>query len=583
MVDEKLAGGGDYNSQAKYGDLADDLIEDFNALSLNRKIFESHCQEVAELVWPEMRGMMQWGNSVTPGEKRTDRQVDSTAQQALNMFVAIVDSLMTPVDSLWHTLRNPDPDVMKSKAARLWYEQTTATLFDYRYLPQSGFIGQNQAVWQHVGAFGTGVLFSDEYKGPNGEPGLRYRNVPWQEAYIKENHQGIVDTLYRAYYMTPRQMKQRFGDALPEDIMRRAASPNASEGYAPAGGRIRVLHCVRPRADYDEDRIDDQGKYWESVYLAFDHKCILSTGGYRTFPYAVSRYGVIPNEFYGRGPAMAVLPTIKSLQLIKKSLLKAGHRAVDPILLTADDGLLDTVSLRPGAINKGGVTLDGKPMVHTLPIGNVQLGKELLEMDTAIVRDAFLVNLFQILTETPTMTATEVIERTREKATLLAPSLSRQVEYLGTLIDREIDLLSDQGLIAPPPREIREAKDHYRVVYTSPLARAKMAEEGSGTLRTIESLLNWVNVTQDRRPLYRVNWDECAKFMAQINAMPERLLHSDDEVQAQMDAEAKAAEQAHEVQAAPAAAALLKAKAVASKAGMPLNAMPRTPFAAPAA
>lgn len=582
MIDEKIADGGDYNSQRQYGDMASELIEDFNALSLNRKQFESQCQEVAELVWPEMRGMMQWGNSVTPGEKRTDRQVDSTAQQALNMFVAIVDSLMTPVDSLWHTLRNPDPAVMKSKRARLWYEQTVNTLFDYRYLPQSGFIGQNQSVWQHVGAFGTGVLFTDEYKGPNGEKGLRYRNVPWQEAYIKENHQGIVDTVYRAYYMTPRQMKQRFGDALPEDILRRANSPNSSEGYAPAGGRIRVLHCVRPRDDYDTDRIDDKGKYWESVYLAFDHKCVLSTGGYRTFPYAISRYGVVPNEFYGRGPAMAVLPTIKSLQLVKKTLLKAGHRAADPVLLTADDGLLDNVSLRPGALNKGGVTMDGKPLVHTLPIGNVQLGKEMLDMDAAIIKDAFLVNLFQILTETPAMTATEVIERTREKATLLAPSLSRQVEYLGTLIDREIDLLTDQGLISKPPPEVLESNDHYRVVYTSPLARAKKAEEASGTLRTIESILNWVNVTQDRRALYRIDWDASAQFLAEVNAMPERLLHSDEEVQAQQEAEAQAAQQAHEIQAAPAAAALLKAKAAGMKAGVPLNAMPRTPFESPA-
>ena len=93
-------------------------------------------------------------------------------------------------------------------------------------------------------------------------------------------------------------------------------------------------------------------------------------GGYRTFPYAVSRYDQAPREVYGRGPAQMVLPALKTLNAQKRTFLKQGHRAADPVLLTADDGIVD-VDLRPGALNKGGVTADGRPLITTLPVGNI--------------------------------------------------------------------------------------------------------------------------------------------------------------------------------------------------------------------
>ena len=42
---------------------------------------------------------------------------------------------------------------------------------------------------------------------------------------------------------------------------------------------------------------------------------MLDEGGYRTFPYAISRYVTAPGETYGRSPAMLALPSIKTLNL----------------------------------------------------------------------------------------------------------------------------------------------------------------------------------------------------------------------------------------------------------------------------
>jgi hypothetical protein len=143
---------------------------------------------------------------------------------------------------------------------------------------------------------------------------------------------------------------------------------------------------------------------------------------------------------------MLVLPSLKVLNEEKKTVLKQGHRVVDPVLLAHDDGVLDNFSMRGGALNYGGVTAEGRPLVHTLPTGNIAIGKELMDDERMVINDAFLVTLFQILTETPEMTATEVIERTREKGALLSPTMGRQQsEYIGPMIEREVDLLMQQS------------------------------------------------------------------------------------------------------------------------------------------
>jgi hypothetical protein len=178
------------------------------------------------------------------------------------------------------------------------------------------------------------------------------------------------------------------------------------------------------------------------------------------------------------------------------------------------------------------------------------------------------VTLFQILVETPQMTATEVMERTREKGILLAPTIGRQQsEYLGPLIEREVDLLVRQGLMPPPPPALLEAQGEYRVEYDSPLSRAQRAEEVAGIMRTIETTLGVVNVTQNPEPLDHFDWDAIVPEIAEIQAVPQRWMRAMDQVQALRRGRQQQAEQQQAVNAMPGVAAMTKAQAVAEKAG----------------
>lgn len=529
---------------------AQSIIKEFNRLSGNRSNFESHWQEIAERVMPNSKDLFTLGSAFqTKGNKKQEQIFDATASVALQRFGAILDSLLTPRNQTWHRLSANDVTLNRDRAVKLYFEEVNQILFKYRYASKSNFASQNQQTYKSLGAFGTGAMFIDELYG---EEGLRYRNIHIGELYIDENHQGQVDKALRHFTLTARQALQKWPSTLPETIRKAAAETPEKEFY--------FIHCVKPREDYDPTRKDKKGMRYESIYISKTEETELSEGGFDTFPYAVPRYEQAPNEVYGRSPAMDLLPAIKTLNEEKKTHLKLGHRSSDPVLLVHDDGIIDSFSLKPGALNAGGVSADGRPLVQTLPVGNFSISKEMMEEERRLINDGFLVTLFQILVETPQMSATEVLERTREKGILLAPTIGRvQSEHLGATIEREIDVLARQGLLPPMPGALREAGGQFKIDYDSPLSRAQRAEEAAGTMRAIENALSVVNVTQNMEPLDHFDWDIIVPELSDIQGVPARFMRAKEAISQIRQSRQEAMMRQEAIQAGPSVAAVMKA------------------------
>lgn len=536
-----------------------DIMREFSELQNWRNTAAMQWEEIAQLIMPTSRNTFFYGNFNWPGMKKTDRQIDATGMMALERFSAICDSMITPRNSYWHQLSSPDEYVMKDRDTRLWFEEATKALFTYRYNPMANFSAQNQNVYTSMGAFGTGAVMPMEFHAPAfKERGLRYIGVPLGQLFFTENEQGLIDGFIRWFRLTARQAHMAWPDKLPPQLQT-AMEQHSEFPY-------NFLHRVCVQRDYDPDRIDSRGMSFSSQYVSIEGHMLLEEGGFRTFPMAITRYRQTPDEVYGRGPASFVLPALKTLNAEKGTFLKVGHRAADPVLLVADDGLID-ISLRPGAINKGGLSADGKKLIDVLPTGQIQTTLEMMQEERGLINDAFLVSLFQILTQTPQMTATEVIERVSEKGILMAPTLGRQQsEYLGPLIHRELDVLFALKLLRPMPPRLLEAGGNYDVVYTSPLSLAMKAGQAAGFMRTLESVKELVAITQDPSLLHPFNFSVAIPAIARIQAVPESWMASDEQMQQKADALAQNQQRQQQIQAAPAAAAMMKAQAVASKA-----------------
>lgn len=515
---------------------ADDIIRRQEQIAAERAVFDSHWREIAERILPRAN---HFKTNRQPGDKRTEYVFDATAGLALERFAAAMESMLTPRTQRWHKLRVTDEALQDDAEVQAYLDQVTEALFMARYSPRANFASQASECYMSLGAFGTSCMFVDDSLR-----GIRYRSVHLSEVFIAENHQGVIDTVYRRFPMTVRQAAQRFGRDKLSEQQKGALEKNPEQLFD-------FIHAVMPRDDVAYGRKDFRGMPVASCYINLATREIIDEGGFRSMPYAIGRYTTNPKEVYGRSPAMTVLPDIKMLNEMSKTVIRAAHKIVDPPLLLQDDGALQAFDLRPGALNYGGVDEQGRQLVHPLQTNaRVDIGLDMMEQRRRVINDAFLVTLFQILVDAPQMTATEAMLRAQEKGALLAPTMGRQQsEFLGPLIEREIDILARAGVLPQMPDVLLEAGGLVEVEYVSPLNRAQRADEGVAIMRTLEAVTPLAQI--DPRVMMVFDPEAVARELAEINGVPVKVLRSKEQIAAMEEAQAEAAQAQQLLAAAP--------------------------------
>lgn len=508
---------------------ADEILSHQSQLEGKRANFDSHWREVAERVLPSQNEFQ--GSNQTEGAKRGEKIFDSTAVLALDRAASAIDSLVTPSSQYYHKLDPEDDALMEDHEVRLWLDDLNKTLFRMRYKPVANFSSQAHECFISLMAFGTDIMFIDDVPGI----GAHYKSCPMSEMYIAENQHGIIDLAHRKFPMTARAAFQKWGSKLPPAILR----ANEKDPFF----KFEFIHCVKPNKDVESGRKDHRGMPISSYYIALEGKTMLSEGGYRVMPYAVGRHMTAPREVYGRSPAMQVLADIKMLNEMEKTLIRAAHKIVDPPLLLYGDGILSSFNARPNALNYGGVDDQGRQLVHPMKTGaNLPIGLEMAEQKRKSINDAFYITLFQILVENPRMTATEAMIRAQEKGQLLAPTVGRQQsEWLGAVIDRDIDIAMVNGMVRPPPDSLIDAGGGIKVNYTSPLSRLRRAEDGVAILRTLEQLAPLANIRPEVMDIF--DDDAIGRELSDINGVPAKIMRP-VEVVAEIRAERAKAQQA---------------------------------------
>lgn len=496
---------------------ADEVIRVQFDLENERSNWDAHYREIGEYVLPRQNDFQ---GARTEGAKRTERIFDSTAPLALDRAASAVDSLITPASQQYHKLEPEDPALVDDFEVMRYLDEVTKILFRLRYKPMANFGSQSHECYTSLMAFGTMGMFVDDVLGR----GLRYKSIAMSELYIAENKYGIVDLVHRKFPLTIRQAVQKFGlPKLPEKIQKLADKEPLR--------KFDFIHAVSPNEERKRGDKSYKSMPIRACYVLAEERHLIEEGGFRRMPYAVSRHVTSPREVYGRSPAMAVLADIKMLNEMEKTVIRAAQKVVDPPLLAYGDGILSAFSLRPGAINYGGVDESGKQMVVPMKMGsNLPIALEMTEQKRKVVNDAFYVTLFQILVQNPQMTATEALIRAQEKGQLLAPTVGRQQsEFLGPIIDRELDIASMAGLLPPMPAKLIDRGGVIKAVYTSPLSRLRRADDGVSIMRTVESL---APIAQVDPSVYDVfDSKELAYELADIHGVPKKVLRSREQIE----------------------------------------------------
>jgi hypothetical protein len=514
-----------------------------SAMEEERAPWESVYRDVERYVDPSAAGGF---SASSPGQLRGLDLFDPTAPESLDRFDAALGAVTTPKNQRWHGLTTVDRELAKVPAAQRWLEHAADRLFAVRYAPHVGIGVAYSEDRRQLGCYGTAPVWVDEWRGR----GLFARALHMSECFVDVDFRGRVDTVHRKFELDARQLRQMFGEA--------ALSPKMAEALKDGKGdrKFCILHIVRPNEDLRPDRMDWRGKPIASRYVAVDEKWILRQGGYHSMPVAVSRNTTSPRDKYGRSPAMKVLGTIKTVNEMARTILRAGHKAVDPPLLFNDDGDISKVVTRPGGLNPGGVDDMGRLMIRALDQGgNLPFSLELLEREREPIKTAFLEEFFKILTDpSDRMTATQVLEMVAKQGVLIQPFADRyETEKLGVMVERELDLLMRAGQIDPMPPEMEEAGARPIVVMTNPLARMARAGEASAFTRWVEI---GVQAAGAGRPdaLDRINFDAGMVGVGEVLGVRPSWIMTDDELAEVRAQRAQAEEAKNMAEVAPKAA-----------------------------
>lgn len=494
---------------------------------------------------------------------------DTTGTRALKKYMAVLNRLCTPETQRWAAIKAQDPYLMKQYAVRKYFEQITNLLHEERYGARARFIQGVGECYAGIGVYGMGPMFlgvrrrspADMRRGPI------YRSLHMKDVFILVDDEGGVSHVFRRMWMNARQAATRWGaDALPEKVkleFNKQGGPSETASF-------EFVHIACPaRDDHDPEAITVKRHAWRGHYLSIgDCAYVGEEEGFRNNPYLTPRVFTEADSPYGYSPAMEAMPALGGVSAMKKTILKQGQKAVDPPLLANDDGVLSgRLDMRPGKVNYGGVTADGKKLVHAMDTGNFNVAENLLSDERGDINDSFFVTLFQILTETPEMTATEVMERVAEKASLLSPTMGRlQAELLGPMIDREIDIAFELGMLPEPPPEVVEANAAFTVAYTSPLAKSMYAESISGFMRSVDFAVTVAQAKQDPAVLDPFDFDVAIPEIADHLGAPSRWMKDPGAIESVRSDRQEQQEDAQLVQAAPALASVAGA---AMKQGAP--------------
>ena len=504
--------------------LASELKSNLSRLMEKRSTWESHWQECADFMQPRKAEITK---ERARGDKRNIQIFDATAIHALELLASSLQGMLTSSANRWFAMRYKENVLNDSDEAKEWLEDATDKM--YLAFGRSNFQQEIFETYHDLITFGTSCLMIEEDENDI----VRFSSRHIKEFYIQENKRGFVDTVYRRFKMPVGAAIDKFG---LENFSRDTAVLFKKEPFE----ELEIVHVVRPRSIYDENKLDKKNMPFQSIYFEYGSGHIINIGGFKEMPYVVPRYLKASTEIYGRSPAMNALPDVKVLNKMVETALKAAAKQVDPPLLVPDDSMLSPIRMSAGSLNY--YRSGSRDRIEPLNIGqqtSVTLNQENQRREA--IAKAFHID--QLLVQANrTMTATEVVQRNEEKMRILGPALARmQQELLQPMILRVFNIMlrNKQFLQAP---EIL-ANQEVDIEYVSPMALAQKGQELQSLMRGLELFgsISQLAPVQDY-----IDEEGLIKQIIRITGLPARMIKSDKEVQ--MIREQRAAQQQQQMQ-----------------------------------
>ena len=500
--------------------LKEQLHKQLSQLTTDRSSFEPHWRELSDFINP--RGSRFLVTDVNRDDRRNTKIVDPTATLAARTLSSGMMSGITSPARPWFKLATPDPDMMDYGPVKLWLEVVQRRMNEV--FNKSNLYQSLPLLYASLGNYSTGAMAVLE----DDSDVIRTMMFPIGSYYMANSARGSVDTCFRKFSMTVRQLVMEFGLNNVSDSVKGMWDSGNYESW------IEVIHAVYPNIDRDTAKLNSKNKPVKSVYyeVGGDSDKLLRESGFDEFPIMAPRWEVNGEDVYGSScPGMIALGQVKALQLEQKRKSQLIDKATNPPMVGPSSLRNQRVSLLPGDITYiDQVTgQDGFKPAYLVNPNTADLLADI--QDTRqIINSAYFVDLFMMLQNinTRSMPVEAVIEMKEEKLLMLGPVLERlNDECLNPLIDRTFSIMARKNLLPPPPDVLQGMP--LRIEYISVMAQAQK----SIGLSSLSSTVGFIGQLAQAMPeaLDKLDVDQAIDAFAEMSGVSPTVIVPQEQVE----------------------------------------------------
>ncbi|TBL60744.1 portal protein [Hafnia alvei] len=500
--------------------LKERLTKQLGQLEIERNSFEPHWRDLSDFINP--RGSRFLTSDVNRGDRRNTKIVDPTASMANRTLSSGMMSGITSPARPWFRLATPDPAMMNYGPVKQWLEVVQNRMNDM--FNKSNLYQSLPIMYSSLGTYGTAAMAVLE----DNEDITRTYPFPLGSFYIANSPRLSVDTAYRKFSMTVRQLVMEFGIDKVSSSVKGMWESGTYEKW------IDVVHAVYPNMDRDTGKLDAKNKRVKSVYYeeSGDNDKVLRESGFDDFPILAPRWEVNGEDVYGSScPGMLALGQVKALQLEQRRKSQLIDKATNPPMVGPSSLKNQRVSLLPGDITyiDQMSSQDGFKPAYLVNPNTADLLADI--QDTrSIINSSYFVDLFMMLqnVNTRSMPVEAVIEMKEEKLLMLGPVLERlNDEFLDPLIDRAFSIMVSKNLLPQPPDVMQGMP--LRIEYISVMAQAQK----SIGLGSLERFVGFVGGLAQAKPeaLDKINVDQAIDSYAEMSGVSPTVVVPAEDVQ----------------------------------------------------
>ncbi|HEJ7039353.1 TPA: phage tail protein [Serratia liquefaciens] len=523
------------------------LEKQLSQLITARSSYDSHWKELSDFILPNCGRFL---TADAGRNKRNSKVVDPTGGLASRTLESGMLSGITSPTRPWFSLNTPNKQLMDSWPVKMWLSQVVELMNDV--MNKSNWYQSLTVLYRYLGTFATGAISILE----DDEDVIRTHVLPIGSYYISNSDRLQVDTVFRKFSMTCRQLVAKFGLDNVSDSAKSAWDTGSYETW------FEVVHAVLPNTNRDTGKLNSKNKRYSSIYYepggAGDK--LLSESGFDEMPILVPRWDINGEDAYGSScPGILALGGVKALQLQQKRKDQAIDKLVNPPMMAPSSMKNERLSLLPGDVtyyNGAGDTQGFKPVYEINPriselLESIQDGRQL-------TNECYFVPLFNMFSNinTRSMPIEAVNEMRDEKMLQIGPVLDRlNDELLDPAIDRIFNIMNRRGMLPPPPEELQGQP--LRVEYTSVMAQAQKAV-GIGSIERFVGFIGNMAAAGFQQAADKLDVDQAIDEYGDMLGVPTTITKSDEQVQAEREQRSQQQQAAQSLQMGTGAADIAK-------------------------